>query len=267
MSRFKLKRAGACFVSVIVSCVISMSAAADNSPNACMNDAMFVFDASGSMGTTDYTRKLPHITRVKQALAQVLPEVPAERRMGLIVYGQGAYNRCDSVELKLRPQTNSGPTIMAEVEKIVPAGRTPLTQSVQDAADVLEYRSKPAVVILMTDGEDTCGGKPCNLALQMKKDAKDLTVHVIGYRMKEAAGLNGFFEARCLAEQTGGIYVTVETTEQLVEALRKTLTCPFSSQLAPPKSKTNLAFASPAMISQCFATRQMTTTDRKSCVR
>ncbi|PPC87047.1 MAG: hypothetical protein CTY39_03600, partial [Hyphomicrobium sp.] len=93
------------------------------------------------------------------------------------------------------------------------------------------------------------------------------TVHVIGYRMKEAAGLNGFFEARCLAEQTGGIYVTVETTEQLVEALRKTLTCPFSSQLAPPKSKTNLAFASPAMISQCFATRLTTTTDRKSCVR
>lgn len=267
MSRVNRKRAGAYLVSVTASLVIGMSAVADNSPNACMNDAMFVFDASGSMGTTDYTRKLPHITRVKQALAQVLPEVPAERRMGLIVYGQGAYNRCDSIELKLRPQTNSGATIMAEVEKIVPAGRTPLTQSVQDAADVLEYRSKPAVVILLTDGEDTCGGKPCNLALQMKKDAKDITVHVIGYRMKEAAGLNGFFEARCLAERTGGIYVTVETTDQLVEALRKTLTCPFSSELAPTKAKKKLAFADPLRTSQCFAARQPTTMDQRSCVR
>lgn len=201
--------------------------------NACMKDAMFVFDASGSMGTTDFTLKKPHIERVKTALRQVMPEIPPSRRMGLIVYGQGAYNNCDAVELKLRPQTNAGPIILEEVEKVTPAGRTPLTQSVQNAAEVLDYTQRPAVVVLLTDGEETCGGKPCDLAILLKRAAADLTVHVIGYRNKDAGGLGATFGARCLAEENGGQYISVETTEQLIDALRKTLTCPMFTKYGP----------------------------------
>ncbi|MEQ1669928.1 MAG: vWA domain-containing protein [Hyphomicrobium sp.] len=200
----------------------------------CMKDAMFVFDASGSMGTTDFTVKEPHIARVKRALRQVMPEIPASRRMGLIVYGQGAYNKCDSIELKLKPQTNAGPAIMDEVEKVTPAGRTPLTQSVQNAAEVLNYTVNPGVVVLLTDGEETCGGKTCDVARALKKASADLTIHVIGYRNKEAGGLGATFGARCLADETGGHYISVETTEQLVDALRKTLTCPLFTETGRP---------------------------------
>ncbi len=203
---------------------------ASDSDASCMKDAMFVFDASGSMGTTDFSLKEPHIARVKRALRQVLPEIPASRRMGLIVYGEGAYNKCDSIALRLRPQTNAGPIIMAEVEKVTPAGRTPLTQSVQDAAVVLNYQSRPSVIVLLTDGEETCGGKTCDVARMLKKSSADLTIHVIGYRNKEAGGLSATFGARCLAEETGGQYISVETTEQLVDALRKTLTCPLFTE-------------------------------------
>lgn len=191
----------------------------------CSKDLMFVFDASGSMGTTDLGRREPHIARVKSAFRRIVPEIPATRRMGLIVYGQGAYNRCDSIELKLRPQTNAGATILAEIDKITPAGRTPLTEAVKDAADILDYRNNPAVVVLLTDGEETCAGKPCDLAANLKANAADLTVHVIGYRHREASGLGAVFGARCLAETTDGLYLSVETEDQIVEALRRTLTC------------------------------------------
>ncbi len=195
---------------------------------------MFVFDASGSMGTTDLTAQQPHIARVKAALRQVLPEIPPQRRMGLIVYGQGAYNRCDSIELKLRPQENAAPAIMAEIDKVTPAGRTPLTESVRQAAEVLNYRTVPGVVVLLTDGEETCGGKPCEMIRRLRAEAADLTVHVIGYRNGQAGGLGPTFDARCLAETTGGTYTAVSSVDQLIDALRKTLTCPFTTRHTPP---------------------------------
>ncbi len=197
----------------------------------CTKDLMFVFDASGSMGTTDLTTKEPHIARVKRALHHILPEIPASRRMGLIIYGEGAYNQCDSIALKLRPQVNAGSLIVAEVDKVQPAGRTPLTQSVRDAADVLDYRHNPSVIVLLTDGEETCSGQPCEMADALKSQAADLTIHVIGYRHRDAAGLGAVFGARCLAEETGGLYLSVETEDELTEALRKTLTCPFTASV------------------------------------
>lgn len=217
------------------------TSAAEEKKQECINDTMIVFDASGSMGTTDFTAKKPHIERVKEAFRSIVPEIPPERRVGLIVYGQGAYNRCDSIELKLTPELNAGPLILSEVEKIIPAGRTPLTQSVSEAADVLHYRDRPAVVVLLTDGEETCGGKPCELARELKKNGKDITVHVIGYRNKEAGGLADTFGARCLAEETGGLYLRVETVDQLAEALRKTITCPLFSEYDGRADETKLA--------------------------
>lgn len=205
------------------------SAPNQDRPNECTKDLMFVFDASGSMGTTDFTARLPHIERVKSAFRRIVSEIPPSRRMGLIVYGQGAYNQCDSIELKFKPQVDAGPTMIAEIEKVTPAGRTPLTQAVHDAADVLDYRHNPSVVVLLTDGEETCGGKPCDIAQALKADAQDLTIHVIGYRHSEAGGLGAIFGARCLAEQTGGLYLPVETEDEIVEALRKTLTCPLTT--------------------------------------
>jgi Ca-activated chloride channel family protein len=161
--------------------------------------------------------------------------------MGLIVYGEGAYNRCDSIELRLMPELNAGPVILEEVEKIVPAGRTPLTESVSNAADILEYKEKPAIVVLLTDGEETCGGKPCELARQLKKNGKDITVHVIGYRNKEAGGLGDVFGARCLAEETGGLYLPVGSVDELTDALRKTMTCPLFTRAPEPPQLPKLA--------------------------
>lgn len=220
---------------VVVALAVSLpsheSVSADNKQAECSKDIMLVFDASGSMATTDSKKKEPHMERVKRALHRILPEIPSSRRMGLIIYGEGAYDDCDAIELKVRPQLNAGPAIASEVDKVRPAGRTLLTQSVRDAADVLNYRRNPSVIVLLTDGEETCAGKPCDMAARLKSEALDLTIHVIGYRRADAAGLGDVFGARCLAEETGGLYLPVESEDELAEALRKTLTCPLTASL------------------------------------
>ncbi|MFA5950881.1 MAG: VWA domain-containing protein [Hyphomicrobium sp.] len=202
--------------------------AADDRGGSCMQDAMLVFDASGSMAGTDMNSISPRIGKVRQALEKVLPEVASERNLGLIVYGPGPYNVCETVDVRLRPAPNSAERIMAEVNAVSPAGRTPLTTGVRTAAEVLGYKSRAATIVLITDGEETCGGDPCALAQKLKAEGQATTVHVIGYKDKLA--IKGPFGSRCLADTTGGEYVAVETTDQLVAALHKALGCPFITQ-------------------------------------
>lgn len=200
----------------------------------CNEDAMLVFDASGSMAGNERLgigSVVTRIDKVRKALKIALPRIEPHRRLGLITYGPGPYNRCDNIELSLVPSPRAGDRIMAIVDELIPAGRTPLTQAVERAAEQLKFRERPALVVLLTDGEETCGGNPCAVAKALKAAAKNLTIHVIGYRMRDFSwtGGQGIFETRCLPEQTGGVYVAVETVDELVAALVKTLGCPMSA--------------------------------------
>jgi Ca-activated chloride channel family protein len=207
-------------------------AVAEPQKTPCTLDAMLVFDGSGSMAGTDMNTVTPHIAKVRQALANVLPSVAPVRDLGLIVYGPGPHqNKCSNIDLRLEPAPHSADEIMAEVEGVVPVGQTPLTSSVRQAAEALKYREKPAEIVLLTDGEETCGGDPCGLARALMTAAKQLTVHVIGFRTRGNPALDGPFKSRCLADMTGGQYLSAGTEQELEEALRKTLACPFTTML------------------------------------
>jgi len=223
------------------SCAIALlglsgsSAAAQDAKPSCIDDAMLVFDASGSMAATDFPDGAPsRLDRVRQALVRVLPAAARTRRLGLLVYGPGAnFDTCKNVTLRLPPSPDAGERIMAMVDGLRPQGRTALTSSVQQAARLLHHSEKPAVIVALTDGQETCGGDPCGLARELKSLHPTITVHVIGYRLTPITGIAPPFIERCLADETGGIFATVETTEQLASALSDTLGCPAVTQLAP----------------------------------
>ncbi len=216
------------------------SAIADDGEQ-CRDDAILVLDSSGSMAGTDMNSLTPHMAKVREALAAVVPQVAPRRNLGLLVYGPGQDSRCENIDLKLPPAPNSAETILGEVNRVVPFGETPLTAAVRDAAEVLEFREKPSVVVLLTDGEETCGGDPCQLARQLKAEARKLTIHVVGFKV---AGAHTWLvpekRAACMAEETGGLALTAETRDELIEALQKTLGCPLFSDASrmskPPSS-------------------------------
>jgi Ca-activated chloride channel homolog len=128
----------------------------------------------------------------------------------------------------MRPELNAGPKIMAELKGISPDGLTPLTSAVAQAADILDYRNKASVVVLLTDGAVTCDGQPCELAKTLKAKGKAITVHVIGYRMQDVIETReqGISDMKCLATQTGGLFIGVDSIDELIAALNKTLGCP-----------------------------------------
>ena len=216
---------------------LAASGADEKKPSPCTEDAMIVFDASGSMSgnqTLGIPNSRARIDEVRAALAQVLPTVTKHRRVGLITYGPGPYNQCN-VKLDLKPTPDAANLIMSAVNALVPAGKTPLTSAVEQAADVLNYRSKPGVIVVVTDGEETCGGSPCTLGKQLRLTGDQLTVHVIAFRYEGFSwtGGNSVVDLMCLADENHGLYARANSEEELVEALEKTLDCPMVSQASP----------------------------------
>ena len=202
---------------------------------ACAEDAMLVFDGSNSMSeigmdATAATR----IEEARLAVARAIPEIAPYRRLGLVVYGAGA-EAC-AIDLRFGPRPGAGPAIVAAVEALEPGGLTPLAGAVQRAADALAWRERPGVIVVVTDGNETCGGRPCALGTQLAEAAPWLKVHVIGFRVEvdfwtwnnpeQEIATPERTVARCLAEKTGGLFVTTETVDELVDALQATLGCP-----------------------------------------
>lgn len=205
--------------------------AQDETRTPCTEDAMIVFDASGSMAGNMVQGLFSAITRideVRKALAQVLPNAAKFRKIGLITYGPGPYAQCN-VSLDFRPMPNAAEPIMSVVNALNPAGKTPLVEAVKRAAQVLDYQG---TIVLLTDGEETCGGAPCDLGKLLKASGTGrLTVHVIGYQLRgfRWTGAQSFLDVKCLAEETGGLYITAENRQDLIKAFEKTLGCPMMS--------------------------------------
>ena len=199
----------------------------------CTDDAMIVFDGSGSMSEMGFNRLgAPRIFEAREAIRKAVPGIAESRRLGLIIYGPGEQPACDNVNLRFSPAWDSAEPIIGEVESLWPSGATPLTEAVRQAAEVLDWRHRPGAVVLVTDGKETCGGTPCALAEEFARNGADFTVHVIGFKVRgdhfnwSAGNEDGIVSvARCLADGTGGRYETAETAQDLVAALRLTLGC------------------------------------------
>lgn len=213
--------------------VTLLSASVTAAQSNCADDAMIVFDGSGSMAEMGFNDiNEPRIFEARRAMASAIPQIADGRRLGLVIYGPNGADECSGLDMRFAPIPDASARILADVDMLEPTGSTPLTEAVQLAADTLDYMQKPATIVLITDGKETCGGQPCALAADLAAAGKDTTVHVIGFKVRAT-----FFSwekdeentvesvSRCLADRTGGTYSSAETVDQLVAALNKTLGC------------------------------------------
>lgn len=207
-----------------------------SSTDTCASDAMIVFDGSGSMAEMGFNDiNEPRIFEARVAMAEAIPEIARNRKLGLVVYGPNGADECSGLDLRFGPIADATGPILDAVNTLEPTGSTPLTRAVELAAQTLEYENRPATILLVTDGKETCGGQPCALAANLAATGHDTIVHVIGFKVR-----GSFFSwdrdedndynvsesvSRCLADRTGGTYTSAETLDDLIAALRETLGC------------------------------------------
>lgn len=177
-------------------------------------NVMVVFDGSNSMwGQIEGTAK---IEIARGAMANLLGEWTADRQVGLMAYGHRRRGDCSDIETLVAPGEGTRDEILSRINAITPTGKTPLTDAVEQAATALSYADQPATVILISDGLESCERDPCALAAALETGGVGFTAHVVGFGLAgdaDAASLS------CIAEETGGQYLSASNADELGQAL------------------------------------------------
>ncbi len=192
-------------------------ASAQDQPN-----TVLVMDGSGSMwGQVDGVAK---ITIAQDVVGNLLSDFPAEQGLGLTVYGHRERGECTDIETVVAPAPGTAAQIATAVNAIKPLGKTPMTDAVIAAAQALRYTEEKATVILVSDGVETCNPDPCAAARLLEEAGIDFTAHVIGFDIGSDA--EALAQMQCIADETGGQFLTADTADQLTAALTQVAAAP-----------------------------------------
>lgn len=206
----------------------------------CQDDAMIVLDGSGSMARRGFTSEArTRIAEARSALHDTLPLLDGTRRVGLLTYGPGSAQACTNFGVRIAPRAGAVPDILNEIDALTPSGDTPLTASVERAAEALDYRNRAATIVVVTDGKESCGGYVCQSAAALAEAGANLVVHVIAIERRQSRLPAPLYTRApdCLAERTGGQVHSVYDARGLVTALNRTLSCPLFSALSETTSR------------------------------
>ena len=172
--------------------VVKIPAEAIKKENSAIQNVVIVLDDSGSMA--DQMRKNNKITRMdaaKTALHIVVNQVSPDTKLGILLLNKGWI---------VLPSKINKEEVNKKIDKIVPAGGTPLGKNMKIGADaLLEIRTKEGAgvykLLIVTDGEES-DKNLVNQYLMGNKEKefpgilkKRITVDVIGVDMKATHSL------------------------------------------------------------------------------
>lgn len=148
------------------------------------------------------------LSAAKTAVDYTVSTLPKDMDVGLVVFGkcQGADN------YKFFSPAERG-ELRSRLSSITPQKGTPLARGIERAGNMVDGRSVPATLVVVTDGEDSCGGDPCATARALKASKPNLTINVID--------VNGMGEGRCIADATGGKLLTMKSIDDLPKLVQQ----------------------------------------------
>ena len=183
---------------------------------------LLVLDVSGSMNER-ISSGGTKFAAAKRALKQVAGALPSGTQVGLRVYGSKiaepkAQNpkACTDTELVLPIGPLDRSKMNRAVDSFTAKGETPIAYSLGKAVDDLGDSGK-RVLILISDGEESCSGDPCPTARKLAKSGVDLQFNAIGLDVNGKARK----QLQCIADAGDGSYHDAEDTSALEEAIRK----------------------------------------------
>ncbi|MCP4372887.1 MAG: VWA domain-containing protein [Deltaproteobacteria bacterium] len=178
---------------------------------------MIILDASGSMwGQVDGK---PKIQIARAVIKDLLPEFGKNMHLGLSAYGHRRKGDCKDIETIISIGPGNANAIIKKINAINPKGKTPLSHATHRAAKALQYTKERAIVILISDGIETCDADPCKVGAELAMNGFDFTTHVISFDVKKEDQLG----LKCLAQNTGGLFLSAKNASELRGALSKTV--------------------------------------------
>lgn len=144
-------------------------------------------------------------------LRQTVMDSPDDLPISMTVF-----EGCDAVTTRNYGTGNRG-GMLDRIGRLRPDAGTPLARALEQAARNLDGANdpdNPVTMVLITDGDDSCGGDPCAAARAIKARNPGLVIDVLDMSQTD--------EVRCVAEATGGTFRRGDgTAENLLEELQQ----------------------------------------------
>jgi Ca-activated chloride channel family protein len=204
-------------LALIAALAAPVSAHADESTK-----VLLLLDVSGSMNER-ISSGGTKFAAAKRALKKVADALPAGTQVGLRVYGSKIAEpkeqnpkACTDTELVMPVGPLDKARMYRAVDSFSAKGETPIAYSLQKSVDDLGGSGK-RVLVLISDGEETCSGDPCPVAKKLAKAGVDLQFNAVGLAVNDKARK----QLQCIAKAGDGNYYDAGNPSDLEEAIRR----------------------------------------------
>jgi hypothetical protein len=154
-------------------------------------------------------REPTRIVTAKQATVNVIQRLPKDVGTGLVVVDQcpGGARNLGRFSPSQRGQ------MISRLNQLSPHQGTPLADGLLQGGELADGVTRQSTILLVSDGEESCGGDPCFVARNLKRKKPHLKINVID--------IGGTGAASCAAEITGGKVYTVSNVNELNTAVER----------------------------------------------
>jgi uncharacterized protein with von Willebrand factor type A (vWA) domain len=181
---------------------------------------MVVIDGSGSMQDS-FAGAPSRIEAAKDSIADVVTSLHKDIKTGLV-----SFTDCGETSTPQKYGYSQRPELLSRVRGVSPSRGTSLANSIRRAGNAAKSVG-PATVVVVSDGEDTCGGDPCAAARALKAQKPMLKINVIDLSGGRSAVL------QCVASATGGRVFTPRNAAQMTEEMQEATGQPDASACNP----------------------------------
>jgi hypothetical protein len=190
-----------------------------------------ILDASGSM-----LQKIGSERRIdiaKRTLKNLTDNViPAGTPFALRVFGREA-NSCQT-DLDIPPHPLDRAAVAGKIDALSAKSnaKTPIAASLEKVSSDLKEVRGDRLVILVTDGEETCGGNPAKTIHKLMKQVDNVRVNIVGFAVDDrktaalfrqwaSAGGGGYFDAQNAASLDEAFSLAVKPRFEVVDAQKR----------------------------------------------
>jgi von Willebrand factor type A domain len=184
-----------------------------------VTDFAIVLDCSGSMGEPTRDGQIKMVV-ARRVVTELIARMPEKLRVTLVIYGYDRDLNCQAVQVA-RPLGELGSSGKSELAGIIaglqPVANTPIARALEVTGAELAKNDAPCGLVLLTDGKETCGGNPIEVAATLASKLNlSYGVNVIGFDVQddERAALSE------VARAGKGKYYNAQTAAELIEVVK-----------------------------------------------